>query len=69
MSVETYPTEPSAAIVDVRVNCRPILLTKPSVPRPTTVEVSSVGSIKLLMNVVNPVVVLCRVLWSERLEI
>ena len=57
-SVETYPTEPREAIVETRVYCRPTLLTKPVVPRPITVDVNSIGSIKLFIYVFIPVTVL-----------
>ena len=52
---EIYPAEPNPSTVDARLLASPILLTKPLVPKPMTVDANSVGSIKLEMYVVRPV--------------
>jgi hypothetical protein len=51
---ERYPAVPRPITVDVRFDWRPIVDTNPAVPRPMIVEVSSLGSINVLINCLRP---------------
>ena len=51
---EIYPAVPKPRIDDVIVFCSPSEDVNPAVPRPITVEVSSVGSMNVLINCWRP---------------
>ncbi len=59
---ERYPSVPKPVVVLMKLLVNPKLLMKLTVPNPTTVEASSVGSINEEISVWSPIVVLCKVL-------
>ena len=54
---ETYPNVPKPIVVDVTFESNPTEERNPIVPNPIIVDVNSVGSINVLIYVVNPWVV------------
>ena len=59
---DKYPSVPNPWVVLTKLLANPKLLMKLTVPKPTTVEANSVGSMKDEINVCNAIVVLCNVL-------
>ena len=59
---EIYPNVPNPCVVLTKLLANPRLLIKFSVPRPTIVDVNSVGSINEEISVCRAIVVLCSVL-------